>query len=374
MLSLVAEGMASKPTPEDDQAELKCKVLESMREKLVKDIDPTKFLPFLRSKFVVDGFESATIKNCRSKSVFEGADKLVDVLCTKGAKGYDVFCLAILHDQTQLHILKALNKRLEALRHAKREQEKTRAEQEKTRAEQIRQVAHVQLTQERGQYHPVSGAQQGATSAHTTGCVAYIPQYAPRPQHQIRMLGHSRSPDNHTNPMTNPMTGPLNPNQQSAYPLVHSTTGPPGWQSSYPYPDVHPPNQQDVHPTIVPNQQLARDVHPTAGSQFASTTGPLNQQLAYPHLNDLPTSGSPKQQPVYQLPSPPYQQPVYQLHSPPNQQLVYQLPSPHPVYQLPSPPNQQLYQAELGAIGMESIPATVGQSESDDSPCGQPLN
>lgn len=114
---------------EDDLAELKCIVLESMRETLVKNVDPTKFLPFLRSRFVLDARESDIIKSSCSRSVFEGADKLVDVLCTKGAKGYDVFCKAILHDETQLFLLKALNKRLELAKHKKMEQEAAHAEQ-----------------------------------------------------------------------------------------------------------------------------------------------------------------------------------------------------------------------------------------------------
>lgn len=102
---------------EEDLASLKEHVLQAMRGTLVKNIDPTKFLPILQSKFVLNSREAGEIKSCCSKSVFEGADKLIDILCTKGARGYDVLCQALYHDQTQLFLLTALNKSLELVRH-----------------------------------------------------------------------------------------------------------------------------------------------------------------------------------------------------------------------------------------------------------------
>ena len=107
---------------EQDLSLLKKYVLDSMRNTLVQNIDPTKFLPFLRSKFVLNDRESAEIKSCCSRSVYDGADKLIDILCTKEARGYDVFCEALHHDQTQLYLLTGLNKRLEYLRHTRNEQ------------------------------------------------------------------------------------------------------------------------------------------------------------------------------------------------------------------------------------------------------------
>lgn len=103
---------------ESELTELKRSVLESTRLTLVKDVNPIKFLPYLRSKSVVNYQESDLIKKCCSSSVMEGADKLIDVLCTKGDKGYDEFCKAILHDETQIHLLKILNKELERKRQA----------------------------------------------------------------------------------------------------------------------------------------------------------------------------------------------------------------------------------------------------------------
>lgn len=107
---------------EQDLSLLKRCVLNSMRNTLVQNIDPTKFLPFLRSKFVLNDRENAEIKSCCSRSVYDGADKLIDILCTKGTRGYDIFCEALHQDQTQLFLLTGLNKRLESLRHARNEQ------------------------------------------------------------------------------------------------------------------------------------------------------------------------------------------------------------------------------------------------------------
>ena len=116
------EQLVVGPERDRDMAALKKLVLESMRSTLVENVDPTTFLPFLRSKFVVSDRENAEIKSCCSRSVYDGADKLVDVLCTKGARGYDLLCEAIHQDQTQLYLLTQMNVKLEKLRYARQQQ------------------------------------------------------------------------------------------------------------------------------------------------------------------------------------------------------------------------------------------------------------
>ena len=171
--------MAFRPAAEDDLAELKCIVLESMREILVKNVDPTKFLPFLRSRFVLDGRESAIIKSCCSKSVYDGADKLIDVLCTKGAKGFDAFCDAIVHDNTQVFLLTAINKRLELIKHTIREQEMERARLASQQRITLEQLRHQELSGVR-HYQPTQPARPGGISAHTTTCLPFHgPQHPP---------------------------------------------------------------------------------------------------------------------------------------------------------------------------------------------------
>ena len=117
--------MLDQDDGEGDMAALKKLVLESMRSTLVENVDPTKFLPFLRSKFVVSDRENAQIKAGCARSVYDGADTLVDVLCTKGARGYDLLCEAIHSDQTQLYLLKQMNMRLEKLRYTQQQQQGT---------------------------------------------------------------------------------------------------------------------------------------------------------------------------------------------------------------------------------------------------------
>lgn len=227
---------------QDDLAELKCLVLESMREILGKNVDPTKFLPFLRSKFVLDGRESDTIKSCCSKSVQDGADKLIDVLCTKGAKGYDVFCDAILYDKTQVFLLTALNKRLEIVKHVKKEQEAARAQQ---MLEQQRYI------HEQTQVRPYNPAMGGGTSAHTTTCLNYVQPHTTRPQHyveQVRMP--SRSPGDQQYPL---LTTPAFPHQQvtgSGYvyypnPLDPGELGPGPQNGMEQFDNNHPSGQPD---------------------------------------------------------------------------------------------------------------------------------
>lgn len=208
--------MAFRPTPQEDLAELKCFVLETMREILVNNVDPSNFLPFLRSKFVITGRESDTIKSCCSKSVYDGAEKLIDVLCTKGAKGYDVFCDAILHNETQVFLLTELNKRLEMVKHVKKEQERTRIEQEKAHieqekahAEQVRQ--RILLEQRRiAEQNEVRPYQPRPTvgSAHTTTCLSYIPHHAPRPQYMDQTRMPSRSPNSPDHQQCVPLQNP----------------------------------------------------------------------------------------------------------------------------------------------------------------------
>lgn len=194
--------MAFRPAAEDDLAELKCIVLESMREILVKNVDPTKFLPFLRSRFVLDGRESAIIKSCCSKSVYDGADKLIDVLCTKGAKGFDAFCDAIVHDKTQVFLLTAINKRLELIKHTIREQEMERARIASQQRITLEQIRHQEVSGVR-HYQPTHPARPGGVSAHTTTCLNHVPLHGP--QHPLGMS--SRSPNTPTDqqyPTTEP--------------------------------------------------------------------------------------------------------------------------------------------------------------------------
>lgn len=100
----------------DDLSDLKRHALEISRKLLVENVDAPRFLPYFRSRFVLDQRECDQIKSCSRQSRYDGAEKLLDVLLTKGSLGYDHFCAAIMYDRTQMFLLTALNKRLELLR------------------------------------------------------------------------------------------------------------------------------------------------------------------------------------------------------------------------------------------------------------------
>ena len=157
---------------EDDLTDLKRLVLQAKRHALVKDVNPIKFLPYLRSKFVVDAYESDMIKNCCARSIMEGAGKLIDVLCTKGGKGYDEFCMAILHEETQIHLLKALNKELEARKHDQKQQRTQ---------DTLKSITPPSVHKPVISYNPspnyrVSTNKTVPGSAHTTSCIEYVAQ------------------------------------------------------------------------------------------------------------------------------------------------------------------------------------------------------
>ena len=106
----------------DELSELKRYVLELSRKILVENVDAPRFLPYFRSRFILDQRECDQIKSCSRQSRYDGAEKLLDALLTKGGAGYDHFCAAIMFDRTQMYLLTALNKKLEMLRERRKAQ------------------------------------------------------------------------------------------------------------------------------------------------------------------------------------------------------------------------------------------------------------
>lgn len=89
-------------------------VLTNKRQMLVENLDPRQFLlTELQQYRVIGRRESDEIKSACSRSVYEGTEKLLDTLTTKGPPGYVILCEALLKDRTQLHLLGALNACLE---------------------------------------------------------------------------------------------------------------------------------------------------------------------------------------------------------------------------------------------------------------------
>ena len=115
---------STAPISADELSDLKRFVLEASRKLLVENVDAPRFLPYFRSRFVLDQRECDQIKACSRQSRYDGAEKLLDALLTKGSVGYDHFCGAIMYDRTQMFLLTALNKRLEILRDRRKQQGK----------------------------------------------------------------------------------------------------------------------------------------------------------------------------------------------------------------------------------------------------------
>lgn len=122
--SMMTPNSCSSQISGDELSELKRYVLEASRKILVENVDAPRFLPYFRSKFVLDQRECDQIKSCSRQSRYDGAEKLLDVLITKGGSGYDQFCAAIMYDRTQMFLLTTLNKRLEILRDWRKNQGK----------------------------------------------------------------------------------------------------------------------------------------------------------------------------------------------------------------------------------------------------------
>jgi len=97
---------------EEDLSRIKKLVLKSLRNSLVQSIDPRTFLPVFLQEFVMNKRECDIIKFACCKAVQEGTEAMLDILETKGSRGYNVLCDELHRDGTQLHILRALSEKL----------------------------------------------------------------------------------------------------------------------------------------------------------------------------------------------------------------------------------------------------------------------
>lgn len=112
MASSVAVDMVE--LDEGDLANLKAAVLLRLRPRLVSNVDPRKYMTFLRSKFVLDERECGDIKATASRPA--AAEAFLDVLGRKGSQGYDAFCEALFEDRTQVFLLTELTTTLELMK------------------------------------------------------------------------------------------------------------------------------------------------------------------------------------------------------------------------------------------------------------------
>lgn len=93
---------------------IKLHVLELIRTEIVSNVEPRRHFTYLRSKNVLDERDCDEIKAIPSRAA--SAEKFLDVLARKGAKGYDEFCKALIDDQTQTFLLTKMSMMLDVLR------------------------------------------------------------------------------------------------------------------------------------------------------------------------------------------------------------------------------------------------------------------
>lgn len=129
---------------DEDLYLLKQNVLDSLRTKLVENIDPQAHFPYLKTKNVLSGSDCDEI-NAQVTRIAK-ADRFVDIISRRGPKAYDQLCQSLNRNGTQTFLLRAMNCKLEELRQS--------YEQERESLQQMRFVNN-QL------YSPISASFEG---------------------------------------------------------------------------------------------------------------------------------------------------------------------------------------------------------------------
>ena len=109
-----SKSIMSGQLDEKDLNGIKQNVLVHLRQELVDNVDPRRYMTFLRSKYVLDERDCDVIKSTPSRHA--SAEKFFDLLAKKGSSGYDEFCNALLYDKTQVFLLTSMNTTLQILK------------------------------------------------------------------------------------------------------------------------------------------------------------------------------------------------------------------------------------------------------------------
>ena len=78
---------------------------------LSRNLEPSRHFGYLRSASVLNSEDQETINNQPTRR--QRAEKLVDILRTKGPRAFDALCGSLEKDRTQLFLLSELNLSLE---------------------------------------------------------------------------------------------------------------------------------------------------------------------------------------------------------------------------------------------------------------------
>ena len=101
------------PATAQEISDLQRQTLEEQRLVIVRDVDPSRYFAYMRSKGTLDADDEEEIsaKPTRRKR----CEEFLNVLSSRGSAGYVSFVEALIKGRVQVHIAQAMNQRYEAL-------------------------------------------------------------------------------------------------------------------------------------------------------------------------------------------------------------------------------------------------------------------
>ena len=102
---------------QDQLCQISREILEMHRTSLVENIDPENHFPVLKSRNVITSSECDEISQLSSRH--RRAERLVEILTTRGNDGYLALAESMVREKTQMFLLQKLNRSFESQRRKK---------------------------------------------------------------------------------------------------------------------------------------------------------------------------------------------------------------------------------------------------------------
>ena len=99
---------------QDQLCQISRDILEKHRTSLVENIDPENHFPVLKSRNVITASECDEISQLGSRT--RRAERLVEILITRGNYGYLALAESMVREKTQMFLLRKLNQSFESQR------------------------------------------------------------------------------------------------------------------------------------------------------------------------------------------------------------------------------------------------------------------
>eukprot|EP00117_Sycon_ciliatum_P017209 scpid23031/ scgid16304/ len=145
-------------TPEE-RADLQKEALEFEREALVRDLEPTEYFSYLRSKRVLDASDCEDIRSERTRK--SKSERFLDVIACRGSAGYTQFCKAVLERRVQAHLVKKLNVRMAELESSYRRRKAIVLMSEKWKKENLANVRRESIISEEERHNIIESMRHG---------------------------------------------------------------------------------------------------------------------------------------------------------------------------------------------------------------------